>query len=237
MSENGIEETPTQQPLIPPALSPLVEFLTEQAIIFLVVLSLLVWQKLIRPRIENLRGGFKRSWQHSQAIRDNLARLQILFDADRVVLAEFTNGNKGSQTSIHYWKLRILQEVPKPGVSKVSSLIGKRTIDISEIPEEIEKITREKCYVLERSPDLPVRCYAHLGRIGTECVVQVLLGSEEKPLGLLSIQYTNKAYKLRDIDHLLKRDSRFFELTTSISAHLTPDPFLRVLFNEVFNRT
>lgn len=237
-NNNKTEENPISPPdSSPPFWSPVIDFMAEQAIIVIAIVFALLWQKLLRPRLDQARSGFKRSWQQSQAIRDSLAKLQILYAADRVVLAEFTNGNKGSQTEIHYWKLRILQEVVKDGVSKVSFLLGKRSIDISEIPEEINKLIEEEIYILECSQTLPTGCYRHLRKIGVECIVQILLKNKDKePIGILSIQFTNINYRVRDIHNLLKRDKRSFEIVAAVSSALTPDPVIRLLFDEIFNR-
>lgn len=224
----------TEQPSNPPPIdykdNPFLDFISDQVTILVPILLFFAWRKWIQPRFYKIGRSLKYSQQNIIKIRDVIVRMQVLFDADRVVLAEFTNGDATEKSKFHYWKLRIMQEVQKPGVSSIESIIGGRTIDITKIPEEIEKLLKEEVIVIERNRDLNPLCYNHLRKTGAKALLEVLITDDtDDPMGVLSIQYCsyNKTRKIRNT-----MDSpEYYDLIIALSSILSPDSLWKSIFN------
>lgn len=226
---NLVSEQSEEQP--PPITKPVFDFLSDQFPVLLPIFLFLLWRKLIEPRIYNLGVSLRYSYKQAMHLREVLIRLQALFDCDRVVIAEFVNGETNRNKTRHYWKLRIIQEVLKPGVSKIETIIGKKYIDVSTIPEEIEMLLKQKTILFERNRKLPVGCYRHLQRTGAKTLLEVLITTKNSdPAGILSIQYCsfNKSKSVRS----LLETQDYYDLISLLSDLLSPDSLWKMFFDE-----
>lgn len=179
-------------------------WLNDYGLITLAALGTLAWRRWGRPSLTHSKIHLRYSVAQDLAIKSIIGQMLALFEADRVLVCEFHNGEKLASQR-HWIKLSATQEDVAPGIERISPKI--RGIPQSQLAHELELIQDGALHTFHKDNDIAESFRDSLITLGVTVVRQQLLSYNGEALGVLSIHYRDDLCK----DGECKTDKEFIK--------------------------
>lgn len=201
-------------------------------ILLLVFLSWLFYKHILYDKIiKHIQDAFRPQAEEDR-IKEILPQIGILAAAHRVVFVSFHNGSLDSN-GYHLQKITAIHTYLAPGAPAMTKPI--RNLPIEKIMYELVELFKSPTgwSTIQKSPDLPPSCRAHLDLNFIYRMHNRLLKIGNLPIGILSIQYTDnlKDPELSDSELISPlMEDLIASLTFILQSRITdPGPFKRIL--------
>jgi len=174
----------------PPA--PLIPTITvnTDALLLLVLVGWLIWDRFLRSRIATKLQGVFQPIEEERRLNNILAQIGVITNASRVVLCAFHNGALDN-TGYHLTKISAVNTYTAPG--RLPMTVPIRDLPVGRIMYEIEELLStendDPWCCTEYDEELPQPCRDHLLKNNIHRMCNRLIRVGNLPIGILSLQY------------------------------------------------
>lgn len=166
------------------------DIVTEQIAFYFILLVVMLWRVWILPRAKTIQLNLGMSVAQDREVFGILYQIMGVAQADRVLLAQFHNGE--ILTSRRHWvKMSVTHEAVNPGIERVQKKI--QSIPTTRLTNELEAMESRHICEAVLSRNLPLGCRQHLNSLGVKRMLnQGLYDKNGTILGVVSIQYNSR---------------------------------------------